>query len=179
MEDRPSPVHRCLYLSWISENKASENQASRVRCSCSPAKTFGEHDIGCSNDASLRLDYLQSPFTRIHPARLKYCTAFSCASAALRVLNVPRLRRFPVFASFFREYKRYCPELILRIMLCPTAPSWSKRSDALSAFNGQCRLHQSIVKSQVIRVWRHVRFRTMIPTRINPLRLARRWTCRQ
>src|SRR4029453_9110768 len=35
---------------------------------------------------------------------LKYCTARSCASAARRVLNVPRLRRLPVFGSTLREY---------------------------------------------------------------------------
>jgi hypothetical protein len=35
--------------------------------------------------------------------RLKNCTAFSCFSAAARVLNVPRLRRFPVFGFFVRE----------------------------------------------------------------------------
>jgi hypothetical protein len=36
-------------------------------------------------------------------ARLKYCTARSCFSAAVRVENVPRFLRFPVFASFLRE----------------------------------------------------------------------------
>ena len=35
--------------------------------------------------------------------RLKYCTALSCASAALRVANVPRFLRFPVLALFLRE----------------------------------------------------------------------------
>ena len=29
---------------------------------------------------------------------------------------MPRLRRFPEDASFFREYKRNCPDLSLRIM---------------------------------------------------------------
>jgi hypothetical protein len=29
---------------------------------------------------------------------------------------VPRLRRFPVFASFFREYKRNSPDFNLRII---------------------------------------------------------------
>jgi hypothetical protein len=48
--------------------------------------------------------------------RLKYCTARSWASAFSRVANVPRLRRLPVFASFLREYKRYCPDGSLRII---------------------------------------------------------------
>jgi hypothetical protein len=38
-----------------------------------------------------------------YPARLKYCTARSCFSAAARVLNVPRFFRLPDLASFFRE----------------------------------------------------------------------------
>ena len=38
-----------------------------------------------------------------YPPRLKNCTARSCFSAAARVPNVPRLRRFPVFGSFLRE----------------------------------------------------------------------------
>jgi hypothetical protein len=50
-----------------------------------------------------------------HP-RLKYCTARSCFCAAARDENVPRFFRFPVFASFLREYKRYSPDCNLRIM---------------------------------------------------------------
>jgi hypothetical protein len=34
---------------------------------------------------------------------LKNCTARSCFCAAAREENVPRLRRFPVLASFLRE----------------------------------------------------------------------------
>lgn len=34
---------------------------------------------------------------------LKYCTSRSCFSAASRLSNVPRLRRFPVFSCFLRE----------------------------------------------------------------------------
>src|SRR5262245_25897883 len=37
------------------------------------------------------------------PRDLKYCTARSRASAARRVLNVPRLRRLPVFGFRLRE----------------------------------------------------------------------------
>ena len=37
------------------------------------------------------------------PRRLKNCTARSCFSAAARDANVPRLRRRPVFGSFFLE----------------------------------------------------------------------------
>src|SRR5712671_6264203 len=48
--------------------------------------------------------------------RLKYCTARSCRSAAARVPNVPRLRRFPVRGFFFLEYNRYLPDFSLRIM---------------------------------------------------------------
>ena len=48
--------------------------------------------------------------------RLKYCTAFSCASAARLVGNVPRFRRFPVWAFFFREYRRYWPVFSFRII---------------------------------------------------------------
>src|SRR5579862_6858339 len=51
--------------------------------------------------------------------RLKYCTALSWASAACLVENVPRLRRLPVFAFFLREYKRYLPSFILRIIISP------------------------------------------------------------
>ena len=49
-------------------------------------------------------------------ARLKYCTARSCFCAAAREANVPKFLRFPVFASFLREYKRYSPDCNLRIM---------------------------------------------------------------
>jgi len=37
------------------------------------------------------------------PARLKNWTARSCFFAAAIDLNVPRFRRLPVFALFFRE----------------------------------------------------------------------------
>ena len=37
--------------------------------------------------------------------------------AAARVLNVPRFLRFPVFGFFFREYKRYPPDLSFLIMI--------------------------------------------------------------
>src|SRR5690348_3463846 len=53
---------------------------------------------------------------RLQPCRLKYCTSLSCFSAAARVLNVPRLRRLPVFGLTLREYKRYSPVLSLRII---------------------------------------------------------------
>src|SRR6267378_1993278 len=49
--------------------------------------------------------------------RLKYCTARSCFSASARVAKVPRFRRRPLRGSFFREYKRYWPDLSFRIML--------------------------------------------------------------
>lgn len=56
-------------------------------------------------------------FSRCGPqARLKYCTARSCFSAAALDANVPKFFRFPVFASFLREYKRYSPDCNLRIM---------------------------------------------------------------
>jgi hypothetical protein len=63
---------------------------------------------------------------RLYPARLKYCTARSCFSAASRDANVPRFFRFPVFASFLREYKRYPPDCNLRIMnkRCRRAAQW-------------------------------------------------------
>src|SRR5205807_4495935 len=62
-----------------------------------------------------RIHFTPNPANRkIQPARLKNCTARSCFSAAWRVLNVPRLRRLPVFGSSLREYKRYWPELSLR-----------------------------------------------------------------
>src|SRR5215813_10134870 len=50
------------------------------------------------------------------PCRLKYCTAFSCFSAAARVPNVPRFFLLPVFGSFLREYKRYSPDLSFLII---------------------------------------------------------------
>ena len=34
----------------------------------------------------------------------------------MRLPKVPRFRRFPVFGSFLREYKRYWPELNFRII---------------------------------------------------------------
>jgi hypothetical protein len=43
--------------------------------------------------------------------------ARSRASAARRELNVPRFLRLPVLALFLREYKRYWPDFILRIMV--------------------------------------------------------------
>jgi len=60
--------------------------------------------------------------------RLKNCTARSCCLAVSSVENVPRLRRFPE-ASFLREYRRYCPDLSLRIMsgVMPGRRLWSPR----------------------------------------------------
>jgi len=40
----------------------------------------------------------------------------SCCLACSIVVNVPRLRRLPVEASFFLEYRRYCPDLSFRII---------------------------------------------------------------
>ena len=48
--------------------------------------------------------------------RLKYWTSLSCFSAASRLLKVPRFRRFFVFGSVLREYRRYSPDFNLRIM---------------------------------------------------------------
>src|SRR5436309_1949800 len=60
---------------------------------------------------------------RFYPyAFLKNCTSRSCCSAAARVAKVPRFFRFPVLASFFREYRRYSPLLSLRIMLHLRSP---------------------------------------------------------
>jgi len=42
----------------------------------------------------------------VRQCRLKYCTARSCFSAALRDLNVPRFLRRPVRGFFLREYNR-------------------------------------------------------------------------
>ena len=58
----------------------------------------------------------QDPFPQVRQCRLKNWTAFSCFSAAARVLNVPRFLRLPVFGFFFREYSRYSPDLSFRIM---------------------------------------------------------------
>ena len=40
------------------------------------------------------------------PRRLKNCTSRSCFSAAARVVNVPKLRRWPVFGFLFDEERR-------------------------------------------------------------------------
>ena len=48
-----------------------------------------------------------------YPARLKYCTAFSCCFAFSIVLKVPRFLRLSVLGSFLREYKRYSPDFNL------------------------------------------------------------------
>src|SRR5689334_21003478 len=48
---------------------------------------------------------------------LKDWTSCSCFLAASRVSNVPRFLRFPVFESFFSEYRRYFPDLSFRIIL--------------------------------------------------------------
>jgi hypothetical protein len=53
---------------------------------------------------------------RVQPRRLKNSTARSCFSAASRLANVPKFFRCPVRASFFREYKRNSPDLMLRII---------------------------------------------------------------
>ena len=47
---------------------------------------------------------------------LKNWTARSCFCAAPSDENVPKFLRLPVFASFLREYSRYFPDFILRIM---------------------------------------------------------------
>jgi hypothetical protein len=53
---------------------------------------------------------------KVRYPRLKYCTARSCFCAADREENVPKFFRFPVLASFLREYRRYSPDGNLRIM---------------------------------------------------------------
>lgn len=47
-------------------------------------------------------------------------------------MNVPRLRRFPVFGFFLREYRRYSPDLSLRIIgaLLPEISVGYTRNDA-------------------------------------------------
>ncbi len=69
---------------------------------------------------------------RRYPERLKYCTARSCFSASARVAKVPRFRRVPVRGFFFREYKRYWPDLSLRIICF--GPYLSVRRAILPAF---------------------------------------------
>jgi len=46
----------------------------------------------------------------------KFDDAPGTPAAASRVEKVPRFRRFPVFGSFFREYRRYSPLLNFLIM---------------------------------------------------------------
>jgi hypothetical protein len=56
------------------------------------------------------------PRSRLNYPLLKNWTARSCFLAAARDENVPRFLRLPVFAFFFREYRRYSPDFSLRIM---------------------------------------------------------------
>src|SRR5690349_21457151 len=85
-------------------------------------------EIGCHDGVGARLNSfvtqaadrrprLDSPNRGSQTRRLKNCTARSCRSAALRLLNVPRFRRRPVRGSFFFEYRRYSPVDSLRIMV--------------------------------------------------------------
>jgi hypothetical protein len=62
---------------------------------------------------------------------LKYCTARSWASAFCLDEKVPKLRRFPVFTFFLREYRRYSPDFNLRIMpgVMPAAERWQSGLD--------------------------------------------------
>jgi hypothetical protein len=56
------------------------------------------------------------------------------------VENVPRLRRLPVEPSFFFEYKRYSPDLSLRIMppeMPPPAQALPAPNPASSPLQGQ------------------------------------------
>lgn len=71
---------------------------------------------GLTPDAENRSSKITTRHNKILQWCLKYCTAFSWASAACLLEKVPRLRRFPVLAFFLREYKRYWPDLSLRIM---------------------------------------------------------------
>jgi hypothetical protein len=50
--------------------------------------------------------------------------------AFLSVEKVPRLRRLPVFAFFFREYKRYSPDFNLRIIFFTATISFFKMTDS-------------------------------------------------
>ncbi len=68
------------------------------------------------------------------PRRLKNWMARSCFSAAARVANVPRFRRFPVRGSIFREYNRYSPDLSLRII----SPSCGSRQRSLPSQHARC-----------------------------------------
>ena len=65
------------------------------------AKLAGQRYLGLSLDRDKHATD-RSP-RGAQPLRLKNCTARSCFFAAARLLNVPRLRRFPVFGLIFRE----------------------------------------------------------------------------
>src|SRR6266508_5024118 len=78
----------------LGEGRRAEAFSRSIRSACVP--TFWEEKYQC---------------------RLKNCTARSCFCAAASDLNVPRLRRLPLFGSFFREYSRYSPDLSLRIIV--------------------------------------------------------------
>jgi len=67
---------------------------------------------------------------------LKNCTAFSWRFAAVRLENVPKLRRLPVFGFFFREYRRYRPLFNLSIMALALRNPEAARTAMLRAEGG-------------------------------------------
>src|SRR6185503_3092592 len=73
--------------------------------------------VGCQpHQAGLLVWAHQWRRSFLYPRFLKYCTSRSRCLAFSSVEKVPRLRRFPVDASFLREYNRNSPDLSLRIM---------------------------------------------------------------
>jgi hypothetical protein len=67
-----------------------------------------EEQVGADAAGLIALERPRDDAARQYRARGRQCrlknwTARSCACAASRVLNVPRLRRFPVLGFFLRE----------------------------------------------------------------------------
>ena len=98
------------------QGRASESEGSgRSFQDCDPSKPIGARVAKSPHGGTGECD--------VHSNRsyflLKYCTARSCFFAASFVSNVPKLRRFPVFGSFFREYRRHFPDFSFRIIAAP------------------------------------------------------------
>ncbi len=96
---------------------------------------------------------------------LKNCTARSCFCAAASDKNVPKFLRFPVLASFLREYSRYSPDCNLRIMrqkrcvlrqagLDKTTPQNTLRQDGVP----RSPMCSALVPGEILRSAAHRRF---------------------
>ena len=96
--------------------------------------------------------YLRGVQAPLRQCFLKNCTSRSCCRAFSSVVNVPRLRRLPVDSLFLREYKRYSPDLSLRIICIwmrktgARRPRRTRDQNRVRILNERCRRTSNLTR---------------------------------